>query len=106
MGAILAKTTACGYGSPLSRGRREESEAFGSSPSISSGSAITTRPLARSTVGTTALVDGSNTAERLVGRRHRGKSNQIGVVIFVVLGRRQLVAGDIEFDAVEPLNVV
>ena len=48
----------------------------------------------------------NNPAERLVGRRHRGKSDQIGVVIFVVLGRRQFVPGDIEFDAVEPLNVV
>src|SRR4029079_11316151 len=57
---LSQKTTACDYGSQPSRGRPVDRASSLSSPSISCGSAITTRPPVRSTSGTTAFVNGSS----------------------------------------------
>ena len=45
-------------------------------------------------------------ADRFVRGIDRGKPDQIGMVIFVIVGRGQFFARDIEFDAVEFFGVV
>ena len=52
------------------------------------------------------IMDRDDAAERLVRGIDRGKPDQIGVVIFVLVGRGQFFARDIELDAVEPFGVL
>src|SRR6185312_6895621 len=49
------------------------------------------------------IVDRDDLAERLAARGDGGQSDQVGVVIFVVRGRRQFFTRDVELEAVEPL---
>ena len=46
-------------------------------------------------------MDRDDAAERFVRGVDRGKPDQVGVVVFVVVGRGQFFARDVEFDAVE-----
>ena len=52
------------------------------------------------------IMDRDDAAERLVRGVDRGKPDQVGVVIFVVVGRRQFFARDVELEAVEALGLL
>ncbi|MET3343522.1 hypothetical protein ABIF52_003903 [Bradyrhizobium japonicum] len=51
-------------------------------------------------------MDREHAAERLAVRGDGGESDQVGVVIFVLVGRGQLFARDVELDAVEALGLI
>ena len=51
-------------------------------------------------------MDREHAAERIAGRRYGGEPDQIGVVIFVRVGRGQFVARDVELDAVEAFGFI
>src|ERR1700726_1050879 len=52
------------------------------------------------------IMDRDDAAERFVGRVDRSEPDQVGVVIFILVGGRQFFARDVEFDAVEALGVL
>ena len=52
------------------------------------------------------IMDREHAAERIAIRGDGGEPDQIGVVIFVVIGRGQFFARDVEFDAVEALGLI
>jgi len=52
------------------------------------------------------IMDGDDAAERLIGGAHGREPDQIGVVIFVVIGIRQSFARHVELNAVELFGIV
>ena len=52
------------------------------------------------------IVHGDHAAERIAGCGDGGKPDQVGVVVFVCVRRREFLPRDIELDAVEALGLI